>query len=526
MIDNSATAPQTLGTSGTIYVADGPRASKGYIFGADRIGLVVKGGMNLVQMGNCDTAAITVGSGSNFCLIQGDTRNFTWIEGDFNDPSPVANSSGLLFKNSNHNTIRQSSFNQFYTGMYFYNSQNNQVRHSATSNSGFMGLKFSNSANDNHVEYFRSSNETQSGIQLVTSSRNVMQHLSIHNNGSDGVSFVSAGENYLTAAVISGSNKGLSLSTAHQNTIGLVTIGNMSNQGVYINGNNNTLHNVLVGNIAAQGFAISTGSTNFLVNTVSTHTTGAGYVVQNAGSADNRLQGYVGLGNNTQLCQLAGGAVVAGGVIDLTCTTTGTDGSSTYTGNNSSAVLWTGLNLSTSFVGNLLTDDFTNGSDSSGSANYATTLDWWGFDNNFRGWGRNSPAMTGPAQGRCNSGSCRIWDWQLTSSDTWLLNRSGALNGINSAFVKGGTCPVEVGGSVTTTDQKPTPNTYLTNAVEIIGDFVGDEDGLCESNEGCVYTPNVGAYQGHGEITGADYCAFQNGTVSNVYMMAHPLNGI
>ena len=76
-----------------------------------------------------------------------------------------------------------------------------------------------------------------------------------------------------------------------------------------------------------------------------------------------------------------------------------------------------------------------------------------------------------------------------------------------------------------TTDQKPAPNTYLTNAIEVVGDYVGDEDGLCESNENCVYTPNVGAYQGHGDIGNLDYCDFQNGTLSNIFMLAHPLNG-
>ena len=36
--------------------------------------------------------------------------------------------------------------------------------------------------------------------------------------------------------------------------------------------------------------------------------------------------------------------------------------------------------------------------------------------------------------------------------------------------------------------------TVLRNAIEIIGDGIGDDDGLCGTNESCIYTPNIGAY--------------------------------
>ncbi len=41
-----------------------------------------------------------------------------------------------------------------------------------------------------------------------------------------------------------------------------------------------------------------------------------------------------------------------------------------------------------------------------------------------------------------------------------------------------------------------TSSTFLRNAVEI----TGNGNGLCESNETCLYTPNMGAYQGFGKI--------------------------
>jgi len=57
----------------------------------------------------------------------------------------------------------------------------------------------------------------------------------------------------------------------------------------------------------------------------------------------------------------------------------------------------------------------------------------------------------------------------------------------------------EYTGSTTTGCQ----SIFLRNAVEIIGDKFGNENGLCESNETCLYTPNIGSYQGHGNLISA-----------------------
>jgi hypothetical protein len=51
------------------------------------------------------------------------------------------------------------------------------------------------------------------------------------------------------------------------------------------------------------------------------------------------------------------------------------------------------------------------------------------------------------------------------------------------------------------------------------------ENGICESNEACIYAPNVGAYQGHGDYKGNGTCLFVDGTISNVIMYSYPKNG-
>jgi hypothetical protein len=65
--------------------------------------------------------------------------------------------------------------------------------------------------------------------------------------------------------------------------------------------------------------------------------------------------------------------------------------------------------------------------------------------------------------------------------------------------------------------------TFLANAVEIIGDGIGNENGLCESNETCLYPPNIGSYQGHGALVPVS--GFRNGTLSEITLQKYELNG-
>ena len=119
-------------------------------------------------------------------------------------------------------------------------------------------------------------------------------------------------------------------------------------------------------------------------------------------------------------------------------------------------------------------------------------------------------------------------------------------NGVtqNPGFVNGASCPANVDGNKTITDNVKAENidasggdkdgicergeacftnTYLMNAIEVVGDYIGDDDGLCESNESCIYAPNYGVYQGTGDYT-AQTCVFSDGTVSGVTMYAYSSN--
>jgi hypothetical protein len=77
---------------------------------------------------------------------------------------------------------------------------------------------------------------------------------------------------------------------------------------------------------------------------------------------------------------------------------------------------------------------------------------------------------------------------------------------------------------VLTDQQQPTPNVFLVHASEIVLDGVGDDDGLCESGEQCIFAPNIGYYQGEGDLHD-EPCQFQDGTVTGVQLYGYSQNG-
>jgi hypothetical protein len=138
-------------------------------------------------------------------------------------------------------------------------------------------------------------------------------------------------------------------------------------------------------------------------------------------------------------------------------------------------------------------------------------------------------------------------DWGISSSDTVLRNHShqGISGSANGAPDNNVSCPTYINGSSTnkktlaaacsdstyTDSALCTSNgkrwygaqTFFINAIELISSDGGDDDGLCESGETCLYTPNFGAYQGHGAL---GTCTFNNGSsFTGVTMRFYTTNG-
>lgn len=231
----------------------------------------------------------------------------------------------------------------------------------------------------------------------------------------------------------------------------------------------------------------------------------------------SQFSGVLMLGNNTANCA----APDNNGLIDGTCADSLTDGISTYGASTSNAILRTNRSATASFVGRVSTNDLINPLDTNGTLLFSSLVPSAinTFNSPLRSWGVDSANWSdSAAKGRCSIGTCRIYDWQLATNDRVFKNVSGDGDQQNEAFISGLACPSALDGNKSTTSIASNPSevqTYLNNAWEILYDGEGDEDGLCESGESCLYTPNIGAYQGWGEILPLP-CLFNNGAVSNV----------
>ena len=176
----------------------------------------------------------------------------------------------------------------------------------------------------------------------------------------------------------------------------------------------------------------------------------------------NKFTANLAVGNNaTAMCAVS---AQRPGLDDGTCTTTGLEGSSSYTSGYSDAVLRVNRSLLGSFNADL----------------------------------------------------------SLKSGDTVLLGKSNDLTTANTTFVAGQTCPALATMTASDFDQS---KTWLRNAVELVGDELGNDDGLCESGEACLYTPNLGRYQGHGTLVSCNYIAGSS-PVTGVTLYGYTANGM
>lgn len=368
------------------------------------------------------------------------------------------------------------------------------------------------------------------------------------------ISDTSGSNDHTLVHALTASNDGHGLYTqwGHRNTWSHITAVDNLQYGFHLG--NNSSSNEATGHTTNQLLAVnnlvginidSTGASggHRLHDSALLHSHGSsGEIV--ARDPDNRFTGALLM--STAACTAAAGS----GLVDGTCTSSGLDGSSDYGSEGSSAVLSVPLDATASFVGPVAADSV-NGTGQDGTAVAAGILgeDWWSFENSHRAWGREptSPLFAADQAGRCSgSATCRLNDWRLRADDS-------ALRGHHGDFVPGQPCPAAAHGDQVLQDlmQKPhynginaveltddaigdndgacesgerCANRFLIHAYEIVLDGRGDDDGLCESGEACVFAPNIGYYQGEGELSSAP-CLFADGAVIDVDLFGHLANG-
>jgi hypothetical protein len=123
-----------------------------------------------------------------------------------------------------------------------------------------------------------------------------------------------------------------------------------------------------------------------------------------------------------------------------------------------------------------------------------SATDWFDFENPFRILYLNaSNLFVIGARGPSSASPQSIWDLSLLAS-SWLKRQPAQASGNCTA-------PLDVVHSFdNVVSGLSTPINGLAYAVERLDDDIGNHNGICEAGEECLYTPNIGPYQGHGEL--------------------------
>ena len=492
-LPDSSGGVESLGTSGTIYTLNSNSTGQGYNITADKVGIVIFSGYKFTYNSNpatdnCNASDGTTTGADTMCIISTgnspSAKKFLWIERNFEAAGT-------------NNTAEYRIF--------FYDTTISQIRNTGVQNTSSKGILLT-SADFNLLYNNVVANSSDSGVELNASPKNVLSYINTPNNV-EGILLNNADGNFITHAIISNNSIGIKFeSGSESNNLSFITATNNSSQGIFIDSSDSNNLNQVVTVNSTEGIKITASSTLKFAQFVAANNSSLGMSLTNYSV---EFDGKLLMGQNGQDCWKGlgstGGMNVSGG----NC-------SPVAPSDAGSPIV---VDLSNSFKAEVSSADSLNSTSSNPAKIYNDGItDWIEFDNIFRNWGLDgaSDFPNSNNANRCTGGdNCVIWDWRIESADTNIYNRSGDGENSNPAFTNGDTCPSPVDGS-----QIFTGNTYLMNALEIIGDSIGDEDGLCETEESCIYAPHFGAYLGEGDYT-AKTCSFTNGTVEDVTIYAY-----
>lgn len=407
---------------------------------------------------------------------------------------------GITLDNALNNTLTQINASNNSAGVTLANAAGNVLLQLTATNNASIGIQLA-SADGNTLSQAISSNNQGPGVFLTAATNNTLTEVLTTNNASAGVYlFTDAADNVLTKVTSSSnSGAGVLLSNTANNILSEITASNNGTFGIQLSDTKiNTLTEVVVVNNASGGLYAGTSSDNTFANVTAANNDGQGLNLYF--SSNNYFTGKVQVGNNGTDCQVTSG------------TNPGLNADCTQQGSSDFGLPITGISLDGSFVGKVSIGDTYNISDTNGFATYPAdpaSFDWVHFDTVYRGWGKDGSAF--PAtdhQGRWSTGTGRIWDWSLLSSGKVIR---GVLE-----IPKGN-------DTLTHTWSNLGSITFLRNAIEVQRDGSGNDNGLCESKETCLYAPNYGSYQGHAALISAG--PFSDGVLTGITLMKYEING-
>jgi parallel beta-helix repeat protein len=431
---------------------------------------------------------------------------------------------GIFLYGASNNTFSEiTAFRNNY-GIYLFASSDNNRFTGIDSFSNTASGIFSQISASNRFSDVRANNNGASGIAAGDFDR--YSNVIVSNNFGSGFSDGFGAQNLVVTGLTASNNgrSGFSVSSSSIVVSNATLTNNGSFSGVSINGSASgaVLSNIATVNNDSYGIHLSTSSRSTVENIAATDN--PFYGVKLSSSDSNRFTGLLKTGGNG-FGDCSVDVSVNPGLIDATCANEGA----------SDATLVTSVTSASSFAGKVTVNDTVNSEvQTGGTAPYVGLTDWSNFENRYRSWGKDGSAFPNADNaGQCISATCRIWDWALSASDTVLRNVLGVrLNGnavstIEHSWPGYAIDQIDCDNMVTDSIWFGTDDcrsTFLRDASEVLMDDIGNDNGLCESNETCLYTPNIGSYQGHGSLVSAG--TFTDGdTLAGITLMKYSING-
>jgi hypothetical protein len=501
--DNSTTQAVALDQPGAVYLLSATRETYGYNVNADRVALVVAEGASLEGVvglpANCN-GATTGGDGEldlgalDSCVVAAGSQTFLWFEGTIGAQGPAAVAAGAGIDGG----VPVAD------PLYIARSRFVRVRRANVVEAGFYtGLLLEDVA-DSWVDQVHAAGSRNHGVRGRSNDRVVYSRVVTSSNRDTGLYLSSSSDrdSTVTRALLTSSEAhNLELATSTGTTVAFATVVASGSHGVYLNSATTPTLSQIVAIGNDNDGLLNNGASGAHITTLVTTNSGD-YGARSTSMSSAEVHGDWLVGNNL----IADCATAGAGAHGFSGPTCAIDDGST-------ATITAAVDGSGAFVGRLATNDTVNATPQfQGAAPYADVSDWLAFETPWRMWANDGPAPFA-THGCGRDPNCRIWDWALSGGGAPLRDYNGAL-------VDGAACPAAVDGDVVVTDQQSTPNTYLLNAAELLNDSIGDEDGLCESGEHCVYQPHLGAWLGDGDPRAKD-CVFADGTVSGVLMYGY-----
>ena len=386
------------------------------------------------------------------------------------------------------------------------------------------GLYITASSSDsisNKIKGFKASNNNR-GILLQTATytmgNTVLENITIANSNTFGISLSSANNRIIMANIYNSGNNGISVQN-QRNTFINVKVTSSGSSAINTSGSNNTFINTTVQHTAGTALNFLGGGNSLLINSLAFNSTS--YSLYLDGGSNHKILNFASFDPSSyNISTYSGSTFTFLGelrvknlgvnhceieMVASDCSNLGGTGYTLSTNTNSTNLFETPTSDSS--------NSLFNSGNTSNLSNFTTASHWLNFSDNLYSIG-----IDANKKGRCIIGTgtdnCQLYSHKLSLA---TIQASGLA------------CPTSGNNTVTHSYSSGTPLTvtFLKNAYEQMGDNIGNENGLCESNETCIYTPNFGAYQG--AVNGGSPAATTScisfgtgvGTISNVKLLEY-----